>query len=257
MAKYALGIQYDGTDFAGWQYQPGLRTVQQELFEAMKRVLGGKQEIVVAGRTDRGVHAEGQVAHLRTRRAVAPESTRVALNDALPKSIHIYGLVRVSHRFHARFSARSRQYRYQLTVSHSPFLRRFAWRIPPLVDLDRLRRAIAMVEGTHEFHRFQRKTPVGKSRRCMIEETSVECIDERRVWIRFRGDRFLRNMVRLIVGGAVDVAAGSIELEQFQGLLHCANVAGTPTLAPAHGLFLERVAYDELELPAPPAGPGG
>jgi tRNA pseudouridine38-40 synthase len=242
-ASFKLLLQYDGRAFHGWQSQPGLRTVQGEVEEALAAIYGKPIRVHGAGRTDSGVHARGQVAHLHAPARHTPLVLSRALNARLPDDVWVADARRVSARFHARFDAVARTYRYYLgteDLARSPFHRPFCWPLEEPLDEDRLRETAGDVVGAHDFGGFARHGP--GSRLCRVT---------RAIWERdplgwrfeITADRFLRGMVRALVGACVDVARGALEGAALVGGLERPESAPAPRVAPAQGLFLWDVDY--------------
>jgi tRNA pseudouridine38-40 synthase len=237
--RLRLTLEYDGTGFHGWAAQPGLRTVEGELRRALADVYGSFASLAVAGRTDAGVHARGQVASVDVEGGPPPPRGAEALNTVLPDDVAVVGTEAAAPDFHARHSARSRAYRYRIfrRRAPSPFEARRSWWVPRPLDLETLERGAGLLVGEHDFRAF---TPT---------ETQHE-VFEREVlsarWIE-RGDHlefeieahsFLRHMVRTLVGTMVDMAP-----DRLPALLEGADRSQAGRTAPPWGLYLERVTY--------------
>lgn len=247
-AGYKLLLQYDGKAFHGWQLQLGLRTVQGVLEEALAGLYGGRIRAHGAGRTDAGVHARGQVAHFHAPRRHTPLTLRRALNASLPDDVWVADARRVSPRFHARFDATARTYRYFLgteELAHSPFHRRYCWALGEPLDGEGLRRAAEALPGAHDFAAFARRGP--GSPVCRVARAAWE--PDPLGWrFEITADRFLRGMVRALVGACVGAARGTLEPAAVVAALERPADAPPPFVAPARGLFLWQVDY--------PAGEG-
>jgi len=236
-----LLLEYDGTDFAGWARQPGgLRTVQGVLENALTTLLRREVAVTVAGRTDAGVHARGQVASHDGEPAEAHR-----LNGVLPSDIRALASESAADGFNARFDARSRTYRYRVFARRvaSPFERGYALHWPIPLDRDVLDRCAAAVVGTHDFTAF---TPaqtdhVRFSRDVYRSEWVVAGEDELEFWVE--ADTFMRHMVRTLVGSMLAVASGRRSPEWFVGLLSGRPRTEGGDTAPPHGLYLESVQY--------------
>lgn len=245
MPTYRLDIAYDGTGFSGWAVQPGKRTVQGEIEEALGRVLGEPTRIVVAGRTDAGVHALGQVASFETDREV-PGTLRRALNALTGRDVAISALEPAPDGFNARFSATSRRYRYRLETASvpSPFERDRAMHWPYGFDRDLADRCAEALRGVHDFTAF---TPTDTRHRHFHREILDAGWSQEpgRTIAAFEieADAFLRGMVRALVGTILEVAGGRREIADLERLLRGGSRPEAGDSAPACGLYLLRVAY--------------
>ncbi len=266
MASLALTVAYDGTGFAGAQTQPGLRTVQGEVEAAVGRLFGQPNRIVLAGRTDRGVHAAGQVVGVADGRPDwSEERLRTALNALLPPDCSVVRVVRAPDDFHARYDAAWREYRYRIwTGGRAPLARNAVWERRGALRTDRLAAGARRFVGTHDFASFaghgegvpgsDRGTrPRGTERsvsRCEVRARRAWWgDDEGELWeLRVVADGFLPQMVRAITGVLVEVGQGRREPEWVSELLAVADRRQGGGLAPPHGLTLWRVGYG-LELP--------
>jgi tRNA pseudouridine38-40 synthase len=247
-----LILEYDGTDFAGFQVQPGQRTVQRELESALGRVTGEQIRIKGAGRTDAGVHATGQVASLTTSSLLGAETLKRALNASLPPDVAVRLAREVPEGFHARFSARSRAYRYWVwnAPSPTPLGRRYSHHWPRPIDLGAVQAAAEMLVGTHDFASF-----AGSADPSRAEATTVRTILRlacRRqvslVEIEVEANAFLPRMVRNIVGTLLQVGSGKLRVDQVGEILEAKRQgAGGPT-APPHGLCLVGVRFPPAAL---------
>jgi len=241
MAKIRLDLAYDGTDFRGWARQPRHRTVEGELLVALAPVLGTVPRLSVAGRTDAGVHAAGQVVSLDAE--TIAESLRSVINGRLAPEVVVHRAIRVPEGFDARFSARWREYRYTLrTGSPDPFTARYAWQRSERLDLVAMRCAARALEGQHDFASFGRATsPEGTTVRHLHRLTVARVGEE----IRFtlRANAFLRQMVRSLVGTLADVGEGRVDERSMPEILAARDRSAAGRVAPPHGLCLWRVAY--------------
>lgn len=244
MKSYRLDIAYDGADFSGWAVQPERRTVQGELEAALARVLGEPTRLTVAGRTDAGVHALGQVASFATEREV-PGSLGRALNALTGRDLAVISLAEAPEGFDARRDARSRRYRYRVETASvpSPFEHRRSLHWPHPLDRDLLDRAAGLVRGVHDFTAF---TPTDTRhrhfhRRVIAAEWSEE--SETILALEIEADAFLRGMVRALVGSMLWVASGRRPLAELERLLEGGHRAEAADSMSAWGLYLLRVTY--------------
>ena len=256
MPRFKLVIEYAGTRYSGWQIQKNARTVQGEIDRAIREVAGRREfELHGSGRTDAGVHALAQVAHLELYTGLAPEPLRRRLNDELPADIHILTIDKAPHRFHARHDAVSRSYLYQISRRRTAFAKPFVWWIREPLDLGAIRRAAAAFAGRQDFAAFSDDDPDEKSTVVVLER--VELVEAGAlVLVRVQGSHFLWRMVRRIVGVLAAVGRGEMTPEEAARYLNPRDGASprvTPAslTAPAAGLFLERVLYAGDDGPGP------
>ena len=251
MATFRLTLEYDGSDFHGWQRQPGLRTVEGELRAALARLGAGEVLLTAAGRTDAGAHAHGQVAGLRTERAWEPEALRRALVALLPEDVTVSAVATAAEGFHARHQALSRTYRYLVVPRRVPLARRYAWETAGAVDLEAMRGAAELFRGTHDFGAFGRSPrPGGGTVRTVhdisVRRASAPCGGESFpvVILEVTADAFLFGMMRAIAGALVAVGSGRLSPERLAAAL--ADPTHRPervTVAPARGLHQWAVTY--------------
>jgi len=242
MRNIKLLIEYDGTDFVGWQVQPKGRTVQGEITGVLSRVLQEPISLIGAGRTDTGVHARGQVANFRTVSTIAPDALLRALGGMLSDDVVVHSVDEVPETFHARYDARERVYRYYISFRSSAIGRSYRWHMPYRLDLELMKAAALGVEGTHDFESFSKNGSEVDHYRCHVKTSRWKQDGENLVY-EICADRFMRGMVRLLVGTMVDVGRGHQSLDSFQQLLEERDRSKSGMAAPPHGLFLEEVLY--------------
>jgi len=255
MPRFKLLIEYAGTRYSGWQIQKNARTVQGEIDRAIREVSRRREfELYGSGRTDAGVHALAQVAHLELYTTLPPESLRRKLNDELPSDIHIRAIDVVPHRFHARHDAVSRCYLYQISRRRTAFGKPFVWWIRDPLDLSVMRAATSAFVGMKDFKAFTDDEPEEKSTRVLVESIDI-AESGSLVLIRVQGSHFLWKMVRRLVG--VLAAVGRKDLKPADAARLLGEDHGTTTpasiAAPAAGLFLEAVLYKGDAPPGPVA----
>ncbi len=240
-----LLIEYDGTDYVGWQVQANGLSVQQLLEDKLCELLGEPVRLVSSGRTDAGVHARGMVANFQTSRSLPMRAYREGLNRLLPKDIAVREARPVHKGFHARFDAQGKWYRYTLYLSpvRSPLARRFSWHLRSELDMGLMRCAAGKFVGQHDFRAFR---GAGCAARTTVREIySVDLLQEPPfLHIDVKGEGFLRNMVRMMAGTLVAVAREKVSLAQFDRLLLGTGGGKAGPTAPAHGLCLMEVWYD-------------
>ena len=239
-----LVVEYDGTDFAGWQVQPRVRTVQRVLETAVRKVVRHRVSLLASGRTDAGVHAKGQVANFRTRSNISARRLVLAINSNLPPDVAVLSAEDVPLAFHATYDAKRKLYRYRLSYRRvRPALeRRWSYWVRGLLDIPAMRRAAARLVGTHDFNSFRAE---GYREKDTVRTISSIEIVENDDFLDFliEGDGFLYMMVRIIVGTLVRVGLGKISPEAITPILAARDrKAAGPTLPP-HALCLMRVDY--------------
>ncbi len=251
MKTWKLTIEYDGTKYRGWQEQPNARTVQGELRRALERYFGREVELHGAGRTDAGVHAIAQVAHLRvdTRARRPVEEMRRALNDDLPAEIVVTSIAEAPNTFHARHDAVTRSYVYQISTRKTAFSKKYVWWIKEPLDVAAMARAAKMLVGRHDFTCFRAADPSkpGESTVVVVESAEVD-IENDLIIFRVEASHFLWRMVRRIVGVLVKIGKGEVTARDFEQLLSgkCEGRFDIAAwTAPSSGLFLESVTYRE------------
>jgi tRNA pseudouridine38-40 synthase len=247
MPTYKLTIEYEGTRYSGWQAQGNTpKTVQGHLIRAATQVLG-EVDIGGAGRTDAGVHAMGQVAHLRARKTVDPLQLTRKLNDLLPHDINVLSAARAGDRFHARHDAKTRVYLYQIATRRTAFAKPFVWWVKDRLDVAPMRRAAKSIVGRHDFTAFSDKRIKEDESRIVVVERCETVVAGNLILVRIEASHFLWKMVRKIVSFFVEAGRGTVTgnpLDQAE--------PWQPT-APPSGLFLEAITYGEpFERPLEP-----
>ena len=244
LSRYKLIIQYDGTNFFGWQLQKNKRTIQGVLEETLKLILKSKSRIPVygSGRTDTGVHALGQVAHTDMDIKMGVQSMAKAINGNLPIDIEILDIIKAENQFHSRFNAKKRLYIYQLYTGKSLLFNNQTWYIKSL-DLELLNTLSTLVLGEHNFLSFSKFNKEKINTFCTIL-TSIWKVENNIIYYKIEGNRFLHHMVRYLVGTMVAVNTGKITIEEFKRLLYYPNKNVRIFKAPPRGLILEKVFYD-------------
>jgi tRNA pseudouridine38-40 synthase len=242
-----LTLEYDGTDYVGWQRQANGVSVQGLLEEALRPIEGAPVNVSGAGRTDAGVHALGQVASFRLTATIKPERLVRALNAVLPPDIRAVDAQDVPGDFHARFSATGKVYEYRI-INHqtvSPFLRRFVWQVVPALDVAAMRRASQLLVGRHDFAAFQavRSTATSTERTIRRLEWTEGQGSETPLVMQVEGDGFLRHMVRTIAGTLVQIGLRRWPVDYMSEILESRARIRAGNTAPAAGLFLVRVLY--------------
>jgi tRNA pseudouridine38-40 synthase len=236
--RYKLTIEYAGTRYSGWQKQKNARTVQGELQRAIAGLTRDKAfEFMGSGRTDAGVHALRQVAHLDLRKALPAETLRRGINDALPPDIHVLTVDTVPHRFHARHGAVARSYLYQIARRRSAFAKQFVWWVKEPINVDRMKDAASRFTGMHDYQVFSDDDPEEKSTDVLVEDVTLG-EDGDLILVRVGGSHFIWKMVRRMVGVLVEVGKGRLDAADVW------SADAARLTAPASGLFLERVFYD-------------
>jgi tRNA pseudouridine38-40 synthase len=256
--RFKLTIEYAGTRYSGWQIQKNARTVQGEIDRAVRTVTGRKDfELYGSGRTDAGVHALAQVAHLDVSTSLPPDTLRRRVNDELPSDINILSAVVVPHRFHARHDAVSRRYVYQIARRRTAFAKAYVWWVKDALDVGRMRQAGDAFLGMRDFRAFTTRDEDGpggpaRSTRVLIERLEI-AEDGDLILVGIEGSHFLWKMVRRIVGVLVEIGRGALDPEAAAEFLITESDAPARLTAPPSGLFLERVRYEAGPPSAAPA----
>ena len=244
MPRFKLTIEYAGTRYSGWQIQKNARTVQGEIDQAVRTVSGRKDfELYGSGRTDAGVHALAQVAHLDVSTGLPPDTLCRRINDELPSDIHVRSARVVPHRFHARHDAVGRRYLYQLATRRTAFAKPYVWWVKEPLDVERMQEAARGFLGMHDFAAFAiADADAEQSTRVLLERLDIG-VDGSLVLLGVEGSHFLWRMVRRLVGVLAAVGRGELEAAAAVALLEGRSDLPAKLTAPASGLFLERVFY--------------
>lgn len=252
MPRFRLTIEYAGTRYRGWQIQKNARTVQGEIDRAIRAATRRPEfELYGSGRTDAGVHALAQVAHLDIRTNWPPATLGTRLNDELPGDIHVLDVSTAPSSFHARHSAVARSYLYQVSRRRTAFAKPFVWWVKEPLDLDRMREVGAVFGGLQDFRAFTDDDPDEKSTKVRLDPILVET-DGDLVLVRVAGSHFLWKMVRRLVGVMVEAGRGGLGPSDVRRILEDGDGDQPARLtAPASGLFLERVFYPGDPGPSP------
>jgi tRNA pseudouridine38-40 synthase len=244
MRNIKLTLCYDGTDFHGWQRQPGLRTVQQAVEEAIEQLSGARSTATASGRTDAGVHALGQVVHFFTSSRHTPEVFFKGLNALLPRDLRVLSAQEMLQAFHATLDAKSKRYRYVIDngLVASPFQLRYSWPVYQRLDTEAMSRAARALLGRHDFRSFETDWPNRISSVRTVLDLTVARADHL-VSIEVEADGFLYNMVRAIAGTLVLVGTGKRPESWVGEVLRAEDRALAGPTAPPQGLFLVEVRY--------------
>ncbi len=244
MKNIKLTITYDGSNYHGWQVQKDKKTIQGTIELQLKKITGEKIRLIGSGRTDAGVHALNQVANFKTDSDLIPLQIQKALNSLLPEDIYIKSAEYVPLEFHARYMAKSKTYEYRILNRQEPniFQRKYHWHVIPKLDIERMRSALSLLKGTHDFSSFMSagssiKDPI----RTIFKIELYKDNDLLKVIIEANG--FLRYMVRNIIGTVVQVGYGKISLNEFKNIFAARDRRLAGKKAPAKGLFLVKVRY--------------
>ena len=253
--RLKLTIEYDGTRYSGWQIQKNARTVQGEIDRAVREATGAEEfELYGSGRTDAGVHALAQVAHLDVHTPLPPDTLRRRLNDALPSDIVVLRVEKVRHKFHARHDAVGRSYLYQVARRRTAFAKPFVWWVKDDINVERMRETARRFVGFHDFRAFSDDDPGEKSTAVLVDTLDIH-EDEELILFHVEGSHFIWKMVRRLVGVLVEVGREAMTSDEAVALLSSPAGVTARLTAPASGLFLERVYYegDPRDAPVRPA----
>lgn len=243
--RYFVYLAYDGTHYHGWQVQPNGDSVQAALTRALSTFLRKEMEVVGAGRTDAGVHARLMVAHFDFDSELDGPQVTDKLNRLLPTDISVYKVCRVKDDAHARFDATSRTYQYYVTTRKDPFNRHYAWRLFCTPDFAKMNEAARTLFDYTDFTSFSKLHTDVKTNNCRIMQAEWTQVNDTEWVFTIRADRFLRNMVRAVVGTLMEVGRGRMTVEGFRRVIESKDRCSAGTSVPAHALFLVDVGYPE------------
>ncbi|MFC2131134.1 tRNA pseudouridine(38-40) synthase TruA [Bacteroidota bacterium] len=244
MSIIILKIEYDGTNYGGWQIQPNSVTIQEKIQDAILELTGFQINLVGAGRTDAGVHAQGMIAHAEVKSDLKIPENKIpkALNSLLPDDIRIRKAKITRTPFHARFDAIAREYSYTIHLKESPFLGRFSTLIKYDLDFRLLFESAKIFIGKHDFTTFSKLNPDTKNYHCDIEKSYWEKLEDS--WqYHVKADRFVYGMVRSLVGAMIDAARGKRSIEELASAFDESDRNKISPLAPPQGLILEKIYY--------------
>lgn len=249
MGRFKVTLEYEGTRYSGWQVQQNARTVQGEIIGVLRSVLKTDDfDFQGSGRTDAGVHALMQVAHLDVKTMLGPEIIRMKVNDKLPADIHLIEIEKTHQRFHARHDAMARSYLYQISRRRTAFGKRFVWWIKDDLDAKKMQAAASMFVGMKDFRSFTADDPEEKSTKVLIDSMELKEAGSL-ILLRVVGSHFIWKMVRQLVGVIAEVGRGKMSLNEMQELLRKESDKPARLTAPPSGLFLEGVYYGKGEKP--------
>ena len=244
MRNVSLVLAYDGTNYHGWQRQPGVVTVEQKLRDALQKILNHETKIYAGARTDKGVHAMDQVVNFLTEKDIAPQNLSRGLNSLLPRDIRVMAARDVDEEFHARYSARSKTYVYCILneLPVSPFLIRYVLHWPHNLDVAAMKEAASSILGEHDFSAFKKKDEFYRN---PVREVKKARVTKRAgmIYVILEGTGFLRYMVRTISGTLIQAGQGKISPGDFRDVLASKERERAGPTLPAHGLFLKKITY--------------
>jgi tRNA pseudouridine38-40 synthase len=249
--KYKITLEYDGTGYRGWQTQKNARSVQETLANAAEKLFEEKIDLQGAGRTDAGVHALAQVAHLGAEKAMLPRKIREGLNDLLPSNINILRVEEVPVSFHARHYAVARSYLYIVSKNRTAFGKRYVWWVRDVLDMEKMRKACSLFEGFHDFASFaDKRLDKDASTKVKVDVAEIREAGDL-IILRFVGSHFLWKMVRRMAGIMVEAGRGNVSYHDVKKMLTQFSDLPAKHTAPPSGLFLEQVFYEgDRETPA-------
>lgn len=242
--RFFIRLSFDGTDFHGWQIQDNAHSVQQQLADCLAVVLQSNISLTGCGRTDAGVHAKEFYAHFDLNQAIGLETSHIIhkLNGMLPPTIAVQELFSVKHDAHARFDARSRSYQYVITKVKDPFRPMQSYHLNSKLDLHEMNKACQLLLGEQDFACFCKANADNFTTICTVTKADWTAMDDH-ILFNITANRFLRNMVRAIVGTMLDIGSGKIKPEELSTIIRSKNRSSAGRSVPAHGLYLTNVEY--------------
>lgn len=244
MSRYFVELAYNGAQFNGWQIQPNAKSIQQTLEEAFSLILREPISVTGCGRTDTGVHAKYYVAHFDCSfEEIDSDYYCNKFNSYLPKSIVLFKISKVDEKAHARFDALERSYEYHVSLRKDPFLCELSFYLYFNPDFDKMNEAAKLLLKYQDFTSFARLHSNVKSNECDVKQAEWKMLDETHWVFEITANRFLRNMVRAIVGTLFEVGKGNLDLANFEKVIRAKNRGKAGTSAPAQGLYLSKVTY--------------
>lgn len=243
--RYFIYLAYDGTNYHGWQIQPNGDSVQETLMRALSTFLRQEIEVIGAGRTDAGVHARLMAAHFDFDKELDCVQVADKMNRLLPPDIAVYKVCRVKDGAHARFDATYRTYKYYVTTRKDPFSRRYAWRLVNSLDFAKMNEAARTLFDYTDFTSFSKLHTDVKTNNCRIMHAGWTPVSDTEWVFTIQADRFLRNMVRAVVGTLVEVGRGKMSVEDFRKVIENKDRCSAGSSVPGHALFLVDVGYPE------------
>lgn len=244
MPRYKILIEYNGTNYCGWQKQPNGSTVEEEIESALSQILPQQIDVIGQGRTDSGVHAEEQVAHFDFPDSLDPDRLLFALLGVLPRDIAVWDMREVAPDFHARFDAVARRYRYQIARRPMPLIRHTSELILDDLDLPAIEKCVEHIRGTHNFDSFTKPDNENPDSTCVVTRSEISLSDSLLTY-RIEANRFVRHMVRRLVGTMLEVGKGKRSAEEFINMIHHPSKNKNGHGAAAQGLILEEVRYEK------------
>lgn len=243
--RYFIHLAYNGTRFCGWQVQPHSPSIQETICSVLSKLLGGTIDLTGAGRTDSGVHASCYYAHFETEKEISVQDLKYKLNRMLPNDIVVFEVFPVKADLHARFSATSRTYTYTITSVKNPFAIETEYYFPIKLDVEKMNAAAELLLGTQDFTSFSKLHTDVNNNICTVTHAKWEIVEDKIIFT-ISANRFLRNMVRSIVGTLIEVGKGQITIDDFSKIIESKDRQNAGQSIPACGLTLSGIEYPEL-----------